>query len=207
MLPPLRFPGAPFVGVCLTALGIAAFPQPAATAADLDAEARSILTAHCLKCPGPAKQKGGLRFDSREGVLGKGDSGTTAVVPGRPTASEMFRRVTAQDATERMPPGETALTASRVETLRKWIEAGAAWPRIATGPATSGRTELTVTDDDRRHWAFRPLTKVQLPATPAGPVRTPIDRFILAGLAAKKLTPAPPADARVLIRRVTFDLT
>ena len=65
-----------------------------------------------------------------------------------------------------------------------------------------------MTDDDRRHWAFRPLAKVEPPAvTNAGQGRTPIDRFILAGLAAKGLTPAPPADARVLIRRVTFDLT
>jgi mono/diheme cytochrome c family protein len=166
MLPPSRFPGARFVGACLTALGIAAFPHPGTTAAaDVDVEARSILTANCLKCHGPAKQKGELRFDAREGALVKGDSGATAVAPGRPAASELIRRVTAKDPTVRMPPGETALTASQVETLRKWIEAGAAWPRAGTGPATTRRTELTVTDDDRRHWAFRPLTKVELPAT------------------------------------------
>jgi hypothetical protein len=208
MFPPLRFSGVPFVGVCLTALGITGFPQlGTAAAAEVDAEARSILTANCLKCHGPAKQKGGLRFDSREGALGKGDSGATAVAPGRPAASELVHRVTAKDTAVRMPPGKTSLTASQVETLRKWIEAGAAWPRAAMRPATSGRAELTVTDDDRGHWAFKPLTKVELPATPADRVRTPIDRFILAGLAAKRLTPAPPADARVLIRRATFDLT
>ncbi|HEX5270402.1 MAG TPA: DUF1549 domain-containing protein, partial [Gemmataceae bacterium] len=209
MLPPLRFAGVRFVGVCLTALGLTAFPPPGTTAAaaDVDAEARSVLTANCQKCHGPAKQKGGLRFDSREGALGKGDSGAVAVTPGRPAASELIRRVTAKDAAERMPPGDTPLAASQVETLRKWIEVGAAWPPAATGPATTGRTELTVTDDDRRHWAFRPLTKVEVPPAPAGLVRTPIDRFILAGLAAKGLTPAPPAGARVLIRRITFDLT
>jgi mono/diheme cytochrome c family protein/cytochrome c553 len=223
MFPPVRFPGAPFVGVCLAALGIAVFPQPRTTAAaaDVEAEARSILTANCLKCHGPAKQKGGLRFDARAGLLGKGDSGATTVAPGRPAASELIRRVTAQDSTVRMPPGQTALTAGQVETLRTWIEAGAAWPRAGAGPATAGRTELTVTDDDRRHWAFRPLTKVEIPATSAGrpslalqagnaqsrDVRTPIDRFIVAGLAAKRLMLAPEADARVLIRRVTFDLT
>jgi mono/diheme cytochrome c family protein len=207
MFPPLRFPGAAFVGVCLTAVGVAGFFQPrTADAADVDAEARSILAANCLKCHGPAKQKGGLRFDSREGALSKGDSGATAVAPGRPAASELIRRVTAEDPTVRMPLGQRALTASQVATLRKWIEAGAAWPRTGTGPATTGRTELIVTDDDRRHWAFRPLTRVELPARSAGRVRTPIDGFILAGLAARRLTPAPPADARVLIRRVTFDL-
>src|SRR5262245_17885118 len=146
MFPPLRFPGAPFVGVCLTALSLAAFPQPGTTAAaDVEAEARSILTTNCLKCHGPARQKGGLRFDSRDGALGKGGAGVTAVAPGRPAASELIRRVTATDASVRMPPGETALTASQVEALRKWIEAGAAWPRAGMEPATIGRAELTVT--------------------------------------------------------------
>jgi hypothetical protein len=37
-------------------------------------------------------------------------------------------------------------------------------------------------------------------------VKTPIDAFVLAGLDAKGLTPAPAADRRTLIRRVTLDL-
>jgi hypothetical protein len=37
--------------------------------------------------------------------------------------------------------------------------------------------------------------------------RTPVDAFILAKLEAAKLAPAPPAEPRVLIRRITFDLT
>src|SRR5262249_61587282 len=98
----------PFVGICLTVLGMTAFPQVGRiAAADVDADAHSILTANCLKCHGPAKQKGGLRFDSREGALGKSDSGTPAIAPGRPAASELIRRVTARDATVRMPPGAT----------------------------------------------------------------------------------------------------
>src|SRR5262249_59956284 len=40
----------------------------------------------------------------------------------------------------------------------------------------------------------------------AGKARGAIDRFVLARLEAKGLMQAPPADARVLIRRVTFDV-
>ena len=97
-----RLPALPFVGVCLAVF----VPVTTAIAADVDAEARSILTANCLKCHGPTKQKGGLRFDTRDGLLGKGDSGSPAVVPGKPGASELIRRVTATDATVRMPPGD-----------------------------------------------------------------------------------------------------
>ena len=107
----------------------------------------------------------------------------------------MIRRVTAKDAAERMPPDGAALTAAQIDALRKWIDAGAAWPQDGTGPAATAKTELVVTDEDRQHWAFQPLAKVEPPAATRASVRTPIDRFILAGLEAKELTPAPPADA------------
>ena len=176
-----------------------------AAAVDGDAEARAILAANCLKCHGAAKQKGGLRFDSRDGLLGKGDSGLAAVVPGKAVGSELIRRVSSNDKAERMPPDGDPLTAAQVETLQKWIESGAAWTKEGTAPANGGQTELVVTDEDRKHWSFKPLVKSEPPETPAD--RMPIDRFILDALAAKKLTPTSPADPRVLIRRVTLDLT
>jgi hypothetical protein len=192
----------------VVALGLAVLPPLGKTvpAADAGAEARSILTASCLKCHGPTRQKGGLRFDSRAGLLGKGDSGSPAVTPGKPSASEMIRRVTATDAEVRMPPGDARLTGAQVAVLRKWIEAGAAWSGEGSRPATRG-TELTVTAEDRQHWAFRPLAKIEPPAVKnAGKVRNAIDRFILAALEARRLTPAPAADTRVLIRRISFDV-
>src|SRR6266478_1164043 len=52
-------------------------------------------------------------------------------------------------------------------------------------------------------WSFRPL---QAPAIPQTGAQHPIDAFILAKLREKNLSPAPAADRRTLIRRVTFDL-
>jgi Protein of unknown function (DUF1549)/Protein of unknown function (DUF1553) len=52
-------------------------------------------------------------------------------------------------------------------------------------------------------WSFRPL---QAPAIPQTGPQNPIDAFILAKLKDKNLSPAPAADRRTLIRRVTFDL-
>lgn len=174
--------------------------------AEPGSEARAIFAAKCLKCHGPEKQKGGLRFDSRDGLLGKGDSGSPAVLPGKPGESEMMRRLTATDDTERMPPGNAGLTPDQIDTIRKWIETGAEWPRELTGSAGVRRTQLTVTEEDRQHWAFRPLAKIEPPADRQNATNE-IDRFMLAALEAKLLTPARPADARVLIRRITFDLT
>jgi hypothetical protein len=63
--------------------------------------------------------------------------------------------------------------------------------------------------DPDPHWSLRPRTRPMVPAVsaPGFAVRTPIDAFILARLAAAGLTPAPEADRRTLLRRVTFDLT
>jgi hypothetical protein len=60
----------------------------------------------------------------------------------------------------------------------------------------------TYTAAERRHWAFQPRAHV----APPGP-GNPVDAFIRARLDKEGLKPAPRADRRTLIRRVTFDLT
>src|SRR5690606_26750726 len=60
----------------------------------------------------------------------------------------------------------------------------------------------------RKHWSFRPVVKPAVPAVrDAGWVTSPVDAFLLAKLEDKQLKPAPPAEKRVWLRRVTFDLT
>ena len=60
----------------------------------------------------------------------------------------------------------------------------------------------------KRHWAFQPVVDPFYPEvkTTTWP-RTSVDRFILARLEGKGLSPSPQADKRTLIRRATFDLT
>ncbi len=57
--------------------------------------------------------------------------------------------------------------------------------------------------DPATHWSLRPR------ATPAVPLKglRPIDAFIRDKLQEEGLKPAPPADPRSLLRRVTLDLT
>lgn len=68
--------------------------------------------------------------------------------------------------------------------------------------------EPPVTDEQRRHWAFRALQRPQPPQVEDITwSRNPIDRFVLASLEKKNLKPAPAADRVTLIRRLTFLLT
>jgi cytochrome c553 len=170
--------------------GPSATPAPAVPApagVDFDRDVRPVL-ATCVQCHGPGKARGGLRLDGRNGATAELDSGNRAIVPGQPDAGELLRRVTTTDKRKRMPPRGEHLTAGQVDTLRRWIAAGATWPE---------------------HWAYRPLTRPEAPAVPtrfAGWARTPIDAFVLEKLAEHRLEPAPEADRRTLLRRVYFDL-
>ena len=63
-------------------------------------------------------------------------------------------------------------------------------------------------DDKADYWSFKPALRPAPPEVknPAW-VRNPIDRFVLARLEQKKLSPSPEADRRTLIRRLSFDLS
>src|SRR5437868_6477869 len=65
-----------------------------------------ILSANCFTCHGPDEKprKAGLRLDLGETATKKLKSGSRAVVPGDPKASELIARVFAKDPDEVMPP-------------------------------------------------------------------------------------------------------
>ncbi|MBI1763978.1 MAG: PSD1 domain-containing protein [Acidobacteria bacterium] len=153
-----------------------------------------ILTAHCLACHGEKKQSGGLRLDTRAFALRGGQSGPV-IVPGKAAASLLFQRITADDS-ERMPPTGERLNTTQIALIKAWLAAGAPWPESKTS-ATPNQALA--------HWAWQPLNKPALPAT-AAKLSNPIDVFIRARLAKAGLNPAPQADRRTLIRRLSFDL-
>ncbi len=79
---------------------------------------------------------------------------------------------------------------------------------VLSRAAALSAEERALTDTERGFWAFLPPKEPLLPSVrDASWSLSPIDRFILAGLEAKRLGPAPPAEGRVLARRAAFDLT
>ena len=192
--------------VVIAALQLAG--SPAAIAADRDeialfeSRVRPVLTTHCIKCHGPAKQESGLRLDSKSMASKGGDRGP-AIVAGDPDHS-LLVQAARRNGELKMPPDES-LKPEEIAELVEWIRHGAAWPVEAGRSSTRGGA---ITEQERQFWSFQPLAHIAPPAIhDRSWLRTPVDRFVLARLEAERLKPVGPADKRTLIRRATFDLT
>ena len=151
----------------------------------------------------------GLR--TGESVLAGGDNGKV-IEPSDANASRLYQFITHQ-AKPTMPPGKK-LPDAAIETLRRWIEAGASVRRIRQGgDGREGRDEQAklierpITPEERGFWAF--IRRAARRPRVSHPVwgANPIDAFLLAKMKAKGLKPSPRADRRTLIRRAYLDLT
>jgi cytochrome c553 len=186
-------------------------PAPVATVPDaaglafFEQHIRPLLVARCYQChSADAKEiEGSLRLDSRQGWSSGGDSGPS-IVPGDPDKSLIMRAVRYADSDLQMPP-KSKLPAGEIELLAKWISLGAPDPR--DGAAAKRDVKPIDVQAGKSFWAFQPPTRPAVPAVKdTAWVRSDVDRFILAALEDKGIRPAAPADRRVLIRRVYFDL-
>ena len=150
---------------------------------------RPLMSDTCFHCHGfdPKSRKGGLRLDIREEALKAGKSGEIAIVPGKPDQSEIIKRIFSTDAEDVMPEKEAhkTLSAAQKELFRRWVAEGAVY---------------------EPHWAYKPLEMPAIPALPAGG-KNPIDAFVGAKLAEKKVAPSAEASKERLLRRASLDLT
>ncbi len=188
-------------------LGWADDPSDPAAVAFFESKVRPILVERCQSCHGEAKAKGGLRLDSKTGMLTGGDSGPV-VVAGKPEESPLVEAIGYAGANQ-MPP-KSKLPAEEIATLTRWVESGAAWPIDGgVGKSTgSGKVKPFNLAERAKHWSWQPVRSLAVPEVqnPNWPIDD-VDRFVLAKLEASKLAPAGEADRATLIRRVTFDLT
>ena len=181
------------------ALLIAMTGVEARAGVSFEREVGPLLVARCLDCHSGEKPSGGLDLSTREG-LARGAKSGEVVEPGDPEASVLVEAV----VEGRMPPKKADRLASKeIDLLERWVREGAGW---SGGALLAG----SVTTDRRAGldwWSLRPIVRPDVP-----PVRrrewvaNPIDAFLLAKLEREGLDPAPEADRRTLIRRMTFDL-
>lgn len=196
------------VGLALAICGVAQVQAADITPEQLEffeTKIRPILADSCYKCHSTeaGKSKGDLFLDSRAG-LQKGGATGAAIVPGDAAKSLLIEAVRYTDPDLQMPPADEGgkLSDEKIADLEAWVAMGAPDPR------TGGKPHPLDMDAARQHWAFQPVRKPAVPTVKKStPVRTPVDAFVLAALEARQLQPAPVADPRTLLRRVTYDLT
>lgn len=177
-------------------LALGAIPHAWTNAAELDfnRDVRPILSNNCYFChgPDPKERKGGidgLRLDTPDGAKADLGDGRFAIVPGKPTESELVARVASTDPDLQMPPAATGkkLSPREIEILKQWVAEGAKFAP---------------------HWSYAAPVRAEVPKTQRQDwARNDIDRFILARLEKEGLSPSAEADRPTLIRRVSLDLT
>ncbi|MGL6095992.1 MAG: DUF1553 domain-containing protein [Fimbriiglobus sp.] len=167
---------------------------------------RPVLVTKCYGCHSADAEKvrADLLLDTRDGLRAGGASGP-AVVPGDPKKSPLIHGLHGSNDAAQMPPKEK-LSAVVIADFEAWVKMGAPDPR--TGPGAAKKADAIDIEKGRQHWAFQPPKKTAPPAvTNAAWPASDLDRFVLAKLEDKHLSPVGDADKRALIRRATFDLT
>ena len=155
---------------------------------DFNRDIRPIFSEHCYQCHGPDQntREAELRLDEKDGLFND-RGGYRLVTPGNPDQSELISRVHSSDPDVQMPPPKSGakLSQKQKDLIKRWVSQGAKW---------------------QGHWSYLRPTRPELPESEGKQPAHPIDGFIRAQLAARKLTPSPPTDKVTLIRRLSFDL-
>ena len=191
---------------------------PAGSPEYFEANVRPVLAANCYDCHADEKM-GGLRLDSRDGLLAGGRSGP-AIVPGDPEKSLLIQAVRQTRDTLKMPKGGR-LKPAEIDALTEWVKAGAPWPTAAAGstttvnapaasaakPSSTSSPAYVIKPEQRAFWSFQPIHASPAPAVShTSWPKTEIDRYVLAHLERAGLAPVRAAAKRTLIRRATLDL-
>jgi hypothetical protein len=166
--------------LALAPISLFAAESPLPAKIEFNRDVRPILSDNCYYCHGndPKHREADLRLDLRdEAVKAK------AFLPGNAKDSELVSRILTEDEDDLMPPPDShkKLTQRQKDILKKWIEQGAAY---------------------QQHWAYEKPLKAAIPAGV-----NPIDHLVQKRLTEIGLKPSPKADARTLMRRLSFDLT
>jgi len=118
--------------ICLVEQGAFSAAPPAKTEIDPSApvsyyrQLRPIFQAQCQGCHQPAKAKGGYVMTDFAKMLGEGDSGKKAVIPGKPEQSYLLTEITPnKDGEAEMPQGKAPLKPDEIALIRRWVAEGA----------------------------------------------------------------------------------
>ena len=199
-----------FLVAVLVPLCIVLASSTRADKVDFERDIAPIFEANCWYCHGEDEQESGLRLDLRGKMLRGGDSGLSAIVPGKPEKSYLLECINHVDEDMAMPPDEDKLPDEEIELITRWIKEGAIWP---------GQMD-DIDEEESDHWAFQKVVRPDVPKggvsfqpgnKPDGKLEAyptnPVDAFLADRLAKEGLSFSPAADPRTLIRRASIVLT
>lgn len=168
-------------------------------------QVRPLLVLHCYECHSAKAERleASLRLDSLQGHLDGGDSGPS-LVPGDPDRSLLIEAIR-YESYEMPPKGK--LSDKDINTLVRWVEMGAPWPKEPAPTATPSNDRFNLDQRRSEFWLWQPIARTTPPdVNDTDWPRNDIDHFVLGKLEAAALRPSVDADRHVLLRRLYFDL-
>ncbi|MEM7457538.1 MAG: PSD1 and planctomycete cytochrome C domain-containing protein [Planctomycetota bacterium] len=160
---------------------------------------------HCYRCHSTeaGRARGGLKVDTRKGLLDGGDSGP-AVVSGSVDQSLLYQALLYHGDGLQMPPAGK-LADSVISDFHEWITAGAPDPRDVTVNADVS-TEIDI-EAGRAFRSYRPINPSEPAVTQSSWPRTTIDSYVSSRQDEQGLVPVDDAPPSVLVRRLYFVMT
>jgi hypothetical protein len=169
-----------------------------------------ILKSYCWSCHGVGGRSAELDLRTLPLLLQGGKHGP-AIVRGSADQSLLYQKLIERE----MPPDEPVEdnvvyspvkpTDAQIETIRRWIDTGAA--AGYEGREFTKSESPPVTEADRSWWAFQPPVRPNIPVVrQQHRVRTSIDAFLLSELEKHDLGFSPDADRATLLRRASLDV-
>ncbi|XZE36290.1 c-type cytochrome domain-containing protein [Pirellulaceae bacterium SH501] len=168
LLPP-RKPSLATVLFALTsgvALPLCADEPAVQTEISFRSEIAPILQEHCTACHGAKRADGGYRLDTVEYLKTPGESGDIPIISRSDASSsdsgELLARICSTDPALRMPSDSEPLQDSQIQTLKRWISAGA---------------KFDIEDERQPLWMIIPPQMVSAPGSYSHPQPVTAMRF------------------------------
>ncbi len=165
---------------------------------DFERDVAPLIVQRCLECHNATDPSGGLDLTTFETLMRGGDSGP--VIEMASTSSLLIQRLESGE----MPPEKNgkpqAIPESELSIFRRWNAAGASWPK---GRVLNSFERSTAKRAGRDWWVWQPIKS---PALESLGNNNQIDYFVEQKLTDRKLSRAPQASKRTLLRRLYYDL-
>ena len=164
-----------------------------------------LLESRCFECHGDdGEVEGELRLTSRKAMLTGGESGPV-ILPSDPEKSLLIQAVRYESF--QMPP-RNKMPDAEIEILVQWIKDGAVWPAdMEKSTAAVGKSEFPLQERIASHWAWKKIVRPEVPKVKNTEWSDgEIDQFLLSKLEQADLSPAPEANRRTILRRLSFDI-